>query len=636
MTTFIAFDLETTGLDPKNDAIIELAFVRFDETGILERWSTLVNPGFTLPEEVVNITGITDADLVEAPFFSDIREKLLEFLADESPLLGHNVDFDASFLREYGVDLGSRILLDTFHLSKIFFYREKSLNLGSLLESLGSPYTDQHRALGDAEATVELFRICLDTVHKVSSEQKDILSFCTGIAPAHSALRFFLEYVGFMSSSVSLGTIRETILAKRKNTGEMVFLKDEKNTVMWRDILASHDTIVTLEERPEQAKMLDLTTGAFEKNELLLVEAPTGIGKTFAYGIPSLLFSIRTGKQVFVSTHTKTLQDQIFEKDIPNLRLLFTRHDIGDFSVAKIKGRSNYPSLLLLFEYLAADSFEETEVIFLAKVLFWLHTTRFGELDELVFYGPEYGYMDRIRSSDKRVLIPENPYRKEEFLYTARQDAKNANLVIMNHSLLLSEIESVEDAKILPGIKHLVIDEAHNLEAVATDALKRSVSLSVIESALEGIESVLRKQKRTPDMEPFIFPELRAIAESIILSFGMIFDVFGRYLPIGLDTRYNQALIESNFFRGEEVAGARRILDSLHERIHELLSGLYNAPESLYDRLERYTSTIESSLEVIEIIFHEKEKDFIKVVASDRDEIVVSMTPLHVGSKLQE
>lgn len=73
--------------------------------------------------------------------------------------------------------------------------------------------------------------------------------------------------------------------------------------------------------------MLDLATGAFVEKELLLIEAPTGIGKTFAYGVPAILFSIHTGHQVFISTNTKTLQDQIFEKDIPMLHTLFGRHD---------------------------------------------------------------------------------------------------------------------------------------------------------------------------------------------------------------------------------------------------------------------------------------------------------------------
>lgn len=77
--TFVAFDLETTGLDPKTDTIIEIAMVRFDESGILEEFSSLVNPGMPIPEEVTNITGITHADVANAPFFGDIRDRIISF-----------------------------------------------------------------------------------------------------------------------------------------------------------------------------------------------------------------------------------------------------------------------------------------------------------------------------------------------------------------------------------------------------------------------------------------------------------------------------------------------------------------------------------------------------------------------------
>jgi ATP-dependent DNA helicase DinG len=94
---------------------------------------------------------------------------------------------------------------------------------------------------------------------------------------------------------------------------------------------------VELEERVEQGKMLDLTTQAFNNKELLLIEAPTGVGKTFAYGIPAIITSIQTGKSVYISTNTKALQDQIFEKDIKTMLELCRTRGIPDFSVTKIK-----------------------------------------------------------------------------------------------------------------------------------------------------------------------------------------------------------------------------------------------------------------------------------------------------------
>lgn len=343
--------------------------------------------------------------------------------------------------------------------------------------------------------------------------------------------------------------------------------------------------------------MLDLTTKAFKDKELLLIEAPTGVGKTFAYGIPSIITSIQTGKPVYISTNTKTLQDQIFEKDIPAMRTLCKAQGIENFSVTKVKGRSNYLSLFLFFEYLESDIREEIEYIVIAKLLFWLTKTEYGELDELSWYGQEYSIIDKLRANDRRVLIPENPYRKEEFLYRVRQDAKTANIIIINHALLLSETTEETPSKILPDIKLLVIDEVHNLEAVATDALKYSTTLSDIDTALASIDLIIKRQKNKTVSELFIFPEFRDVSESIVLNFGMIFDVLYRYLafrvPQSGDNKYNQTLLEPNFFKQEGVMGIHRILDALSDRIHELITHLYGAPEALYIQMDRPISAIE-------------------------------------------
>jgi ATP-dependent DNA helicase DinG len=322
------------------------------------------------------------------------------------------------------------------------------------------------------------------------------------------------------------------------------------------------------------------------------------------------------------------------------MRELFRRAGIEDFSVAKIKGRSNYLSLFLFFEYLESNIHEEVEYIVVAKLLFWLLRTEYGELDELSWYGQEYSIIDKLRSNDRRVLIPENPYRKEEFLYRVRQDAKTANIIIINHALLLSETTEDAPSKILPDIKLLVIDEVHNLEAVATDALKYSTTLSQIEESLSNIDLIIKRQnqKGKPVTEPFIFPDLRDMSESIVLNFGMVFDVLYRYLafrvPQSGDNKYNQTLLEANFFKQDGVIGIERILHALSDRIHELMTHLYGAPEALYVQMDRPISSIEGSMRVLQTIYLEQEKDFIKVITLKDGEISASITPLHVGKVL--
>ena len=100
--------------------------------------------------------------------------------------------------------------------------------------------------------------------------------------------------------------------------------------------------------------------------------------------------------------------------------------------------------------------------------------------------------------------------------------------------------------------------------------------------------------------------------------------------------RYNQTLIESDFYRQDGVDNARRMLDALHERVHEMMTALYHAPEALYANMERYVDILEVNLEVMETVFREKESNYIKVVSSSSEDIADSITPLHVGKRLSE
>ncbi len=184
------------------------------------------------------------------------------------------------------------------------------------------------------------------------------------------------------------------------------------------DVLAA---ATNLEERPEQMKMLSLVHEAYTEGKKYLIEAPTGVGKTIAYLLPAILHSTKEGSQIFVSTNTRTLQDQIIEKDVPKLRALLKEFHLDHFSVQKLKGRTNYVSLLKAFEFIDKERFEYFEAIFAIKIAYWLMETKTGELDELSFYGPEYSLVDDINASDSRVLGSENPHKDDEFLFLARE-----------------------------------------------------------------------------------------------------------------------------------------------------------------------------------------------------------------------
>lgn len=157
-THFIVVDLETTGLDPKRDKIIEIGAVKVVDDKIVRTYETFVNPGRKLSEKVKEITGITDEDLAGAPFIQDVLHDFLEF-ADEDCILGHSVMFDYSFLKRAAVNLGAvfeKNGIDTLRIARRFLPELESRSLPALCKHYEIPHK-AHRALDDAVATYELY-----------------------------------------------------------------------------------------------------------------------------------------------------------------------------------------------------------------------------------------------------------------------------------------------------------------------------------------------------------------------------------------------------------------------------------------------------------------------------------------------
>ena len=157
--TYVSIDLETTGLNPKRDRIIEIGAIRVEQGEITEEFSTFVNPGRKLEERITELTGIRDEDLTEAPELDEVFPKLLEFMGD-LPLLGHSILFDYSFLKKAAVDRKltfERSAVDTLQIARKYLPELPHRNLEYLCRYYEIPH-HAHRALEDAKATDRLFR----------------------------------------------------------------------------------------------------------------------------------------------------------------------------------------------------------------------------------------------------------------------------------------------------------------------------------------------------------------------------------------------------------------------------------------------------------------------------------------------
>ncbi|MDP8909804.1 MAG: exonuclease, partial [Chloroflexota bacterium] len=192
-------------------------------------------------------------------------------------------------------------------------------------------------------------------------------------------------------------------------------------------------------------------------------------GKSMAYLLPSALLAAERGERVVVSTDTLALQDQLYRKDLPDLRGALARAPGSpSIDVAVLKGRSNYLCLRRWFQAHRQPVTDATDAALRAKILLWLGQTNTGDRAELKLAGDEDQRWRGLGADEDKCVAARCVYnqRNQCFLYRARREAEHAHLIIANHALLLSD--ATAGSRILPEYDRLVIDEAHHLEDQAT------------------------------------------------------------------------------------------------------------------------------------------------------------------------
>lgn len=226
------------------------------------------------------------------------------------------------------------------------------------------------------------------------------------------------------------------------------------------------------EERPGQIDMCGAIANAFNRREHLMIEAGTGVGKSLAYLVPAIRWAWSNDTPVIISTATRNLQSQLIGSDIPRA-VKTLGDDSAKFKVALLKGRNNYVCLKAVDELFRAEAenlklYKRSD---LSELMEWLQRTKDGDLD--YFDGMSRG---PITCPGDECSSRRCPFFSRCFVYKARKRAAEAHLVIANHSLVLAEATS-PGSGILPGYGRLILDEAHNLEDVATEYFSEEFSV---------------------------------------------------------------------------------------------------------------------------------------------------------------
>jgi ATP-dependent DNA helicase DinG len=237
------------------------------------------------------------------------------------------------------------------------------------------------------------------------------------------------------------------------------------------------------ESRPGQVEMARTVADAFEQGGVVLAEAGTGTGKTLAYLVPAVL----SGGRVLISTGTKNLQEQIYFKDIPALR-----DALGiNFTATYMKGRANYLCLHRLEQLVDGQSLSMgTESIFLPMIQEWSAKTETGDRAELEDLPEDLAFWNSVSATAETCLGTECTRYDECFVTRMRQRAAESDVVVVNHHLLCADASVRQNAygEVIPSCAHAIIDEAHQLEDVATQYFGYGISTYRVEELARDIE----------------------------------------------------------------------------------------------------------------------------------------------------
>lgn len=478
---FAVLDFETTGSQPA-DEIIQVGLVIIDQFQIIDRYTSLVNPGIGIPSSIITLTGITDEMVADAPALDQVMSDMFPLLFD-CVLVAHHAAFDLSFLQKGLTKTGyppfSGRVLDTMDMLRILFPSISSLQLSMVAGLFGIDHERPHQADSDAEVTAEIWVRCLERLiglplltvqrlqHIFENSSSDLGWFLDEICLYKESItsidtdtnRYFRQF----TLNVTDWGEEEDIRGASDEDGLGVSFKEFQRGLK----LALQQKFEVFEERESQEQMIYEVERSLENDQHLMIEAGTGTGKSLGYLIPALYYGIKYEKKVVVSTHTINLQEQLRERDIPLLKEIFP----VPFKAAVLKGRSHYLCLRKFETKLTTRDYEngKEDPVTAAQMVVWLSETEHGDEEEIHFGNKGAQFWYSVASDTDSCLNRMCPWYKKCFYHRARNDANTADVIITNHSLLFTDMKA--ENRLLPAYKHLVIDEAHHFEEVASKHL---------------------------------------------------------------------------------------------------------------------------------------------------------------------
>ena len=501
-------DIETTGIDESYDEIIDLGFLQFEGTKLVKKYSSLVRTDKPLSHFIQKLTGITPDMVKNAPSWDKVAIDLSEL--EEHDLIAHNAAFEKKFLED-SFETKNQNYIDTLSFFGLAFPEKQKLGLEGLLVHFGVTEDEKHRGYEDSRDLLKMMLFTLEylnrdkdrdtyfrsVIRELDQEHWGWPKFCDWSREDYLEIAEQLEFdviecvdnYVFKNPENSLDLDSEYLEAKKVFSSETI-----------KEVFDANGEIKKVfpdyQARESQLQMSLRVGQAFGNSIHSLIQAPTGTGKTLAYMLPASLFA-RSGKgKVLVATGTKTLQEQLMNKDIPVLRKVIG-DKFHDLNIVRLVGSSNH-FCELLFDENKKDQSEELiqdhnlafSTAYLKMVFF--HNARVASEERILIGQIPYilkmiipGFSDVVNENkvDFRSCIGSKcPHANRCSYLQGLRDAKEADIIIGNHALMFHWPRGIERPE------HIVVDEAHKIEGEASEAYSLSLDQRQFDQLVNTLE----------------------------------------------------------------------------------------------------------------------------------------------------
>lgn len=596
----VVLDTETTGLSHRENELIEIAAARLRGREIVDRFDTFVKPSGLIPAEITELTSITNADVAHAPSAEGAVAALAEFVGG-APVIAHNAAFDRGFIEAVsGGSEVSDIWIDSLALSRIALPRLSSHKLASMAELFGCASVS-HRANADVEALCGVWRILLcglddlplglmrrlaDMHPDVPWSYRPIFSFLAGSHPeaVFSLVSARHDILAADSSSAAGSSAR---IDADELPGLNMPSREEVEACFEPDGLVNR-MYPGYEPRVEQMQMAAEVRDALATSSHRVIEAGTGVGKSIAYLVPFAQAAKRNNITVGIATKSNNLADQLMYHELPRL----AREIEGGLTYCALKGYDHYPCLRKLERLARASEVHTTRdpadtLTAIAVIYAYACQSPAGDLDGLGIRWRSVRKADLTTSSREcaRRLCPFYPDKC--MVHGSRRRAARADVVVTNHSLLFRNVAA--DGKILPPIRHWVVDEAHSIEGEARRQWAVTVSADESRSIFErlggartgSLGRITRDLAASDAATLFMGLTAKATSSTQRASLAMA-DLFDAVRDLARSARSDSGYDTANMWIGREVREsaawgvfaevANTVIDALDEASKNLAS----------------------------------------------------------------